>query len=225
MKDMKRTFCTALFDFDGVVMDTETCYTRFWTEVGIRYFNDPHFGKDIKGQTLTRIYDRYFSGPLERYRDELTEALNRFEEQMVYTYILGAEQFVADLRVHGVHTAVVTSSDANKMSKVYRQHPEILHMFDEIIMSGMFVRSKPAPDCFLQGMACFGSTPQQTVVFEDSIYGLQAGKASGAFVVGLSTTYPADRVKELSDAVIPHFGGFTYDKMLEMLQNETGEEC
>ena len=43
----------ALFDFDGVIMDTETQYTVFWDEQGRKYLNEEDFGRRIKGQTLT----------------------------------------------------------------------------------------------------------------------------------------------------------------------------
>ena len=51
----------ALFDFDGVIMDTETQYTVFWDEQGRKYLNEEDFGRRIKGQTLTQIYEKYFS--------------------------------------------------------------------------------------------------------------------------------------------------------------------
>ena len=47
----------ALFDFDGVIMDTETQYTVFWDEQGRKYLNEEDFGRRIKGQTLTQIYE------------------------------------------------------------------------------------------------------------------------------------------------------------------------
>lgn len=219
---MKQLCKAALFDFDGVVMDTETGYTRFWTEIGIRYLNNPHFGMEIKGQTLTSIYERYFSGELEKVRLELTRELHRFEKDVEYNYIEGVVDFIADLRRNGVKTAIVTSSDASKMANVYLQHPEIPSMFDEILLSGMFRRSKPAPDCFLKGMECFGTGVHETVVFEDSVHGLEAGTASGAFVVGLSTTYPKERIRPLCDVVIPDFNGLDFGK-LQLLLEEAEE--
>ena len=58
----------ALFDFDGVVMDTETQYSVFWDELGRRYHPEiKDFGRVIKGQTLTQIYDKYFAGDLQNY--------------------------------------------------------------------------------------------------------------------------------------------------------------
>ena len=45
----------ALFDFDGVIMDTETQYTVFWNEQGLKYLNEEDFGRRIKGQTLAQM--------------------------------------------------------------------------------------------------------------------------------------------------------------------------
>ena len=56
----------ALFDFDGVIMDTETQYTVFWDEQGRKYLNEEDFGRRIKGQTLTQIYEKYFSNLLSK---------------------------------------------------------------------------------------------------------------------------------------------------------------
>lgn len=51
----------ALFDLDGVVLDTETQYSVFWGMIGKEYHPElPDFALRIKGQTLVQIYDKYF---------------------------------------------------------------------------------------------------------------------------------------------------------------------
>ena len=109
---------TALFDCDGVIVDTEGQYTVFWNEMGQKYVNDANFGSKVKGQTLVQIYDKYFAGEPEKQRD-ITEALNRFEIKMNYDYVPGIVEFIADLRRHGVKIALVTSSNTAKMENVY----------------------------------------------------------------------------------------------------------
>ena len=64
-----------LFDFDGVIMDTETQYTVFWDEQGHKYLGEEDFGRCIKGQTLTQIYEKYFSDKPEA-QEEITARLN-----------------------------------------------------------------------------------------------------------------------------------------------------
>lgn len=207
----------ALFDCDGVIIDTEPQYTIFWDEVGRKYLPEyEHFGKIIKGQTLVQIYDRYFSG-MEKEQADITEALNCYENKMSYDYIPGVADFMKELRVQGVKIAVVTSSNQQKMQNVYAAHPELKGLVDRILTSEDFTRSKPAPDCFLLGAEVFGTVKENCVVFEDSFHGLEAGNAAGMTVVGLSTTNPAASIQDKCKLVIPDFIGFSYVRMMELL--------
>lgn len=88
---MDNTKCiAALFDFDGVVMDTETQYSLFWNKIGEQYFPQiEEFGRIIKGQTLTQIYAKYFAG-MEKEQQDITTRLNLFEKEMAYEYIPGS---------------------------------------------------------------------------------------------------------------------------------------
>lgn len=213
---MDTTKTTAvLFDFDGVIMDTETQYSIFWHKVGVDYVGMEDLESRVKGQTLTYIYDTFFAGKADEQR-EITAALNRFEQEMDYDYIPGVLDFIADLRRNRVKIAVVTSSNDQKMTAVYRAHPEVKTMFDRILTAELFAHSKPAPDCFLLGMEVFGTTPDSTYVFEDSFNGLKAGMASEATVIGLSTTNPREAIAPLCHCVLDDFKGFTYDKMLQV---------
>lgn len=205
----------ALFDFDGVIMDTETQYTVFWNEQGLKYLNEEDFGRRIKGQTLAQIYEKHFS-TLPEAQHEITAKLNVFEKQMSYGYIPGVEAFIADLRRHDVKIAVVTSSNEEKMQNVYNAHPEFKGMVDRILTGEMFARSKPAPDCFLLGMEIFESTPDSTYVFEDSFHGLQAGMTSGATVIGLATTNSREAITGKAHYIMDDFTGMTYDKLLTL---------
>lgn len=205
-----------LFDFDGVIMDTETQYTIFWDEQGWKYLNREHYGKSIKGQTLKQIYEKDFPGMTD-IQKEISRDLGNFEEAMSYEYIPGIENFIADLRANGVKMAVVTSSTIEKMKNVYRTHPEFAGLFDEILTAERFTRSKPDPDCFLLGMKVFGSKPERTFVFEDSFHGLQAGRASGAITIGLATTNSREAIAGKANHVIDDFTGMTYEHLLTLL--------
>lgn len=213
--DNNKTNAAVLFDFDGVVVDTETQYSVFWHRMGADYLGMDDLESRIKGQTLTYIYDTFFPNRTSE-QAEITAALDRFEQQMNYDFIPGVLDFMDDLRRHGVPTAVVTSSNDKKMAAVRRVHPELDSLFDRILTAEMFTASKPAPDCFLLGMQVLGSEPRTTWVFEDSFNGLRAGLASGANVIGLATTNPHEAIAPLCHAVIDDFRGFSYEKMLKV---------
>ena len=193
----------ALFDLDGVVFNTEPQYTVFWGEQ-CREFHPEHPGleHEIKGQTLVQIYDAWFAGPLADKQELITERLNEFEKQMDYAYIAGFEDYIKDLRKQGIKTAVVTSSNQIKMEAVYQHHPEFKDLFDAILTSEDFERSKPDPDCYLKAAERFGVRPADCVVFEDSFNGLKSGRAAGMRVIGLATTNPAESIRPLCDEVI-----------------------
>ena len=197
----------ALFDLDGVVFDTEPQYTIFWGAECRRYHPEqPGLEHTIKGQTLTQIFDRYFSDVADE-QPAIVERLNAYEAQMRYDYVAGFESFIRGIRAQGVKTAVVTSSNQAKMRSVYRQRPEFTTLFDAVLTSEDFTESKPSPDCYLKGAARFGATPQECVVFEDSFNGLKSGRAAGMYVIGLSTTNPAEAIAPLADLVISDYEG------------------
>ena len=198
-----------LFDLDGVVFETESLYTSFWCEMKKEYCPEiTDFEYIIKGQTLVQIYDKYFVGD-EKKQQEITNKLNEFEQSMPFNYVDGFETFVKALRSEGIKTAVVTSSNREKMQNVYRKHPEFQSYFDAILTSEDFEESKPSPDCYLKAAARFGVQSKECIVFEDSFNGLRSGVASGARVIGLATTNPIQEIKKYTDKVISNYIGFT----------------
>ena len=193
----------ALFDLDGVILDTEGSYTAFWDDYGSRHFSEKDFGLKIKGQTLVKILADYF--PDENERKSITDAINDFERKMSYPFVPGVENYIKSLKSNGIRTAVVTSSNLLKMENVYRCHPGFREMFDMILTSEDFSESKPSPYCYLKAMRLFGAGPEDCVVFEDSLAGLQSARASGAFVTALTTTNPEEVVRNYADLVIRDF--------------------
>ncbi len=202
----------ALFDLDGVVMDTETQYTYFWDSMGKEYLGVDNFCSIIKGQALFQIFGKHYAGMVEEQK-EITEKLNDFEANMVYDYIPGVLEFMKRLKEAGVLMAIVTSSNELKMNNVRRAHPELWELMDAVVTSEFLTKSKPDPECFIKGMEILGGKPEETYVFEDSIHGLNAGRASGANVIGLATTNPREVIEPLCDMAIDDFTGFDVQEM------------
>ena len=203
------TFKAALFDLDGVVFNTEPQYTEFWG-AQCREFHPEHPGleHEIKGQTLVQIFDRHFSGDLAYSQEIITNRLNDFEQTMRFDYVEGFEDFVSRLRSRGVKTAVVTSSNIAKMQSVYQSRSEFRQMFDAILTSEDFERSKPDPDCYLKAAERLGAEIDECIVFEDSFNGLKSGRAAGMKVVGLATTNSAESIAPYSDVIISNYNNF-----------------
>lgn len=212
---MKNHITAALFDFDGTLVDTEGQYTQFWGRMARTYRPDiPQLEYLIKGTTLTQIFDRYFPDP--SWQTEITKGLDEWEAQMDYRPVAGAEAFIVDLKEHGVKCAIVTSSNQKKMESVQNQRPEFLAMFDCILTSEDFQRSKPDPDCYLKAAHLFNADINECVVFEDAFNGLEAGMASGIFTIGLTTNNSAEAIRDLCHAIIADFTEINYDVLMRL---------
>lgn len=205
---------SVLFDFDGVIMDTEPQYTIFWNKIGRDYLQEENFGNGIKGQSMTQIYQRYFNNSPEIMR-QIGEALTQYEKEMQYNYVPGVLSFIEELKSHNIRVAIVTSSEEPKMNIVYQHCPELRTLTEHIFTGEQVARSKPAPDCFINAMNTMQIDSAKTFVFEDSFYGLEAARKAHTTVIGVSTTNTAESIKPYCDAVIPDFTAIGYIDLLE----------
>lgn len=200
---MENKFKAALFDLDGTLLDSEPQYTEFWSAMGRRYRPDlPDFNSLIKGTTLIQIFDLYIP---EEYREEITEQLDVWEAQMHYELMPGAEEYITRLHSKGVKTALVTSSNEKKMRQVRRTLPQFDSLFDVVLTSEDFTRSKPFPDCYLKAAEVLDVQPCDCIVFEDAFSGLQAARSAGMYVVGLATTNSREAIESKCDRIINSF--------------------
>ena len=205
----------ALFDLDGVILDTEGQYTELWEGIGIDFLGRIGFGALIKGQTLVNIFETYFKDKSKH--PEINQRLKDFEVNMNLPFVKGSKEFVLDLRKKGIKTAIVTSSSSNKMESVYKKIPDFKSMFDKILTAEMFAKGKPNPDCYLLGAKVFDAKIEDCIVFEDSFHGLQAGRSAKMKVVGLSTTNPKEKIIDKADIIIEDFENITIEQLLENL--------
>lgn len=198
-----------LFDLDGVIIDTETQYQTFWAAIGRKYHPEiPDFATRIKGSTLVAIHEKYFAED-ESIRAEVDRELIEFEDNMHYDIFDGAIAFLADLRQHGIPCAIVTSSNQQKMASLRAQQPTLTSHFDHVFTAEDAGRGKPFPDCYINAARHFGLSPEDCVVVEDSLNGLRAAHASGAWVVGVATTHSAKEVSAWADITFENIGVLT----------------
>lgn len=205
----KQTACypaAILFDLDGVLIDTEPQYDVFWKKVGEKFlsgFDD--FEQVIKGTALPDIISRYFSHLSEKEQLEIVRLNHDFEMRIEFPYVSGAFEFLQSVRQHKeILTALVTSSEDFKLRRVF----EVLKLekyFDTIVSADRITTGKPNPECYLLAAKDLQVRPEDCLVFEDSLHGIAAGNSAGMKVVGLSTTNPADLIRDKVWKVIPDF--------------------
>lgn len=205
-----------LFDLDGVLIDSESEYSRIWTILNKEFPTGiESFDKVIKGCTLDKILNDYFPG--EELQARLSARLHQLEGQMKYEYLPGAKEFLDELSRRNLKKALVTSSDNSKMQHLNEELPDIIGYFDFLVTAEKVTESKPSPQGYLLAAKEIGKHPRNCVVFEDSLQGVMAGRNSGAFVVGIYGTLPAETLVPYSDIIVGDLSEINLDQLIETL--------
>lgn len=212
---MEQRLKTLLFDFDGVVVDTEPLYDAYWNEASTRYgLNIENFAAVIKGTTLPNIIKTHFSSYSEDFQNMVVEESRSFENSMSFPMIPGAYRFIEMVKNKGVSVGLVTSSEDPKLHRAF----EILGLqntFDTVVSANRITRGKPDPMCYQLAAKDLNVDPEDCIVFEDSFAGIKAATDAGMRVIGLSTTNPEEILKDKVYKVIPNFEKATWDNYQE----------
>lgn len=204
----------ALFDFDGVLADTEPLYDQFWDDAGIRYHTGiPHFAAVIKGTTMSNVMKKYFSDRPEEEQQKIQAESDEFESHMPFPPVPGSLEFVRMLKAHGVQVGLVTSSENRKMKRAF-QEMNLEGLFDTFVSENRITKGKPDPMCYLLAAEDLKRKPEECIVFEDSFAGISAATNAGMRVIGLSTTNSEDELKDKVYKVIPNLLHYTFEDYL-----------
>lgn len=204
-----------LFDLDGVLIDSESEYTRIWSEIDARFKSGVEdFAYKIKGMTLPEILNDYY--PVEDH-EAIVEMLNEREQKMKYEWLPGAHELLEILKKKDLPCVLVTSSNNLKLKHLREERPELPSYFKEIVSADKVSRSKPDPEGYLLGASLLGVEPKRCVVFEDSKQGVKAGRSSGAYTVGLTTTLPKEIIEEYCDMTIRDLAEIDIEKLAKIL--------
>lgn len=202
----------ALFDLDGVLIDSESIYTVFWNRMNELFPTGiDNFSYVIKGTTLPQILDRYFPDP--KVQAELRVYLKKQEAEMVYRIFPGVERFLKALKEKGIPTAIVTSSNDAKMKVLFDSLPGFRDYFDVVVTDTDVTRSKPDPQGYILAAERLGVPSVHCVVFEDSRAGLEAGRRAGGKVVAVATTLTHEDIAGCGDIVIDSFEELTPERV------------
>lgn len=205
-----------LFDLDGVLIDSEQKYSQLWRNIDKEFPTGiPHFERVIKGTTLPDILQRYF--PNENIRRQVELRCIDGESNMTYEMTPGAIVLLETLKLRKIPAAMVTSSDNVKMRHLWTILPNLRNYFSTVIASEDVTRSKPDPEGYLKAAERIGVAPQRCIVVEDSVQGVKAGKAAGAFVVGMTETMGRMAIERVADTVLDSLEDFELDKYIEII--------
>lgn len=197
----------ALFDWDGVIIDSSTHHEESWERLA-REIDKPlpegHFKRSF-GRKNEFIIPQILEWTTEETKiRELSlrkEALYRevVAERGVEP-LPGVRTWLDRLREAGIPCAIGSSTHLENI-KLSLDMIGLKDYFSAMVTSEDVKQGKPHPDVFLAAAAKLGAEPTRCVVFEDALVGIQAARAGGMKVVGVATTHPPEELT-MADIVV-----------------------
>ena len=179
-----------LFDMDGVVIDTEKLYTRFWREAAEDLGHPMTLEQALQLRSLgsgpsQAKLDSFFGPGVVQYnalRARRIELMEAFIAEYGVEEKKGIRELLAHLKDKGIPCAITSSSSV----PLIRRHLGDLGLLEGFtaLCSGKDVpKGKPAPDIYLHGAAVLGLKPENCLAIEDSPAGIEAAWRAGCMAI------------------------------------------
>lgn len=197
-----------LFDMDGVLLDSEEYICRagimMFKEKGHEVFSDDFLEFTGMGE------NRYLGGVAEKHGIPFELERDKARTYEIYEKIVagklkpfdGVVDFIEKCRSRGLKLAVASSADPPKVKINLAEIGIPASTFGTVVTGLDIKHKKPSPDIFLKAAKNLGVDASDCLVIEDAISGVAAGKAAGAKVLALTTSFSAAELTE-ADWIAP----------------------
>jgi beta-phosphoglucomutase len=205
----------AIFDLDGVIVDTAHYHYLAWKRLANELGTDltPKDNERLKGVSRADSLDIILSlGNVKMAAEDKPKVLDRkntwfleYVNQMTPKEILpGAKDLIAHLKEQGLKIALGSSS---KNAPLVLRILGIEKLFDALVDGTMIKNSKPHPEVFLMGASLLKVDPTSCVVFEDAEAGVEAALAAGMKCVGIGSSLQLQKAHR----IVPDLVNFSFE--------------
>ena len=221
---MSRQQQGVIFDFDGVIVQSEAAHELCWQRVAARL--EKHISRDIFLQGFG-VKNELFIKELLGWTqddDEVSQIIQEKEayfQELIITQplpeVAGLTACITQLKEEGI-PYVIGSSSILKNIELVLQGMGLKSYFPAIVSSEDVRVGKPDPEVFLRCAELIGVPPEQCVVFEDAFYGIEAAKRAHMKAVAVTTTFSKEQFLQkqfLPDACISDFTAFDIYSLVE----------
>ena len=223
-------FKAVIFDFDGVITDSEVLHLRAFNQSLIPYgveistkdyytnylgFSDFDCYKTLVDNGLLKIDARQIKGIIEE-KSKIFEVLSKTEGQTID----GVHEFLQLLEKNKIPMAICSGSLMVEI-EVTLEKAGLRHFFKEIVSAEQVKKGKPHPEGFILALKKLNkhfrppAAAGECIVIEDSQWGLQAGKAAGMHTVAVTNSYEAGQLT-LAEKIVAHLNELTIDEMQKL---------
>ena len=174
-----------LFDMDGLVLDSEKLYTRFWMEAARSLGFPMTFSQALGMRSLNREagqakLESYF-GPGVDYAQVRALRIARMDDYIAANGIAlkpGIRELLAALKARDIQCAITSSSPMANIRRHLAAH-DLIGAFDRLCSGYDVPNGKPAPDIYLLGAASLSLSPEDCLALEDSPTGILSAWRAG----------------------------------------------
>lgn len=178
-----------LFDMDGLVLDSEILFTRFWREaahaLGYPMTVEQSYGMRSLGKSLGQPYLESLFGPDVDYttvRSKRIELMSAYVAQHGIAPKPGIYELLDHLEEAGIPAAIASSSPMDAIEK-HLEAVNLKHRFRKLCSAHSIPNGKPAPDIYLLAAKELGLKPEECLALEDSPTGILAAYRAGCLPV------------------------------------------
>ncbi|MBV1853527.1 HAD family hydrolase [Catellatospora tritici] len=180
-------FDSALFDLDGVLIDTQDAIVALWRDLAAGHgleLSERDVDSHVLGCSPEHTVRTVFGGLDPDGRDRVLAAVRAAEPDLAFKPVAGAAELVTGLHAAGVWLGLVTGASAYRAGRVLAELG-VRAAFAALVTWGEVEHGKPAPDCYQLGARRLGCEPARCLVFEDAPSGVTAAVRAGAVCVGV----------------------------------------
>lgn len=187
--DLEKPIRGFLFDMDGVILDTEKLYTRFWQEaarsLGYPMTLEQALGMRSLNRDAGKAKMESYFGPgtdYEAIRQQRIRLMDAYIEENGVEPKPGIYDLLDTLEASRIPCAITTSSPIERTEK-YLTRLNLFSRFRRICTGYDVPQGKPAPDIYLYGAECLGLPPENCIAIEDSPAGILSASRAGCMPV------------------------------------------
>lgn len=182
-----------IFDLDGVIVDTAKYHYQAWKKLAatLRINFSEADNEQLKGVSRVRSLETILSWGNKQLSnsefDTLLESKN--DDYLSYIANMSREEVLADVPrvldfLKSKNQPMALGSASKNARRILRE-VELFETFDTIVDGTNVEKAKPDPEVFLKAAAGLGMPPEDCIVFEDSLAGIQAANTAGMVSVGI----------------------------------------
>ncbi len=215
-----------IFDFDGLILDTETPEYLVWKNIYQEHgFDFPHddWGKIIGGNGLLDFdaadnLSRLSQGRLDAVSLRARQSVESLAMIHSQSLMPGVLELLRAAKQHGLKLAIASSSE-HAWVDTHAKRLGIFDLFDAVIAADDVGvgRTKPNPDLFLTALNQLQVQKNEAVVFEDSPNGVKAANRAGVYVVAVPNTVTSLLAFEGANLMVRSLTELSVDKLFEVL--------